>query len=62
MEAETKAILKELRTIRSDLDYIKSHLADSDMLLTDDDVESIKEAEKELKAGKTKIVNELLSD
>ncbi len=54
MESETKAILKELKTIRSDLDYIKSHLAESDMLLTDDDIESIKTAEKELKAGKTK--------
>ncbi|MDO8633756.1 MAG: hypothetical protein Q7K34_00505 [archaeon] len=54
MEAESKQILKELKDIRVDIEYIKGHLADSDVLLTDDDVESIQKAEKDLKAGKTK--------
>ncbi|MDP2666210.1 MAG: hypothetical protein Q8P05_01770 [Candidatus Diapherotrites archaeon] len=54
METETKAILKELKNIRSDLDFIKGRLVDFDLVLTDDDVESIKEAEKDLKVGKTK--------
>lgn len=54
MTNETKQILKELKGIRSDLDYIKSHIKDVDILLTDDDIESIREAEKDLKEGKTK--------
>ncbi|MBS3053644.1 MAG: hypothetical protein J4469_04015 [Candidatus Aenigmarchaeota archaeon] len=49
-----KQILKELKEIRTDIDYIKEHMIDTDMILTDDDVESIKEAEKDLKEGKTK--------
>jgi len=49
-----KQILKELKEIRIDIDYIKEHMIDTDMILTDDDVESIKEAEKDLKEGKTK--------
>lgn len=54
MEAESRQILKELKDIRADIEYIKGHLADSDVLLTDDDWESIQKAEKDLKAGKTK--------
>lgn len=49
-----KQILKELKEIRTDIDYIKGHMIDTDMILTDDDIESIKEAEKDLKEGKTK--------
>ena len=54
MKDETKQILRELKGIRAELDYIKGHMIDSDTLLTDDDVESLKEAEKELKKRKTK--------
>ncbi len=54
MTTETKEILEELRAIRSDLDYIKEHIIDRDLVLTDDDIESLKEAEKDLKEGKTK--------
>ena len=54
MEEETKQILRELKEIRAELDYIKGHMIDSDTLLTDDDVESLKQAEKELKKKKTK--------
>ena len=49
-----KQILKELKSIRNDLDYIKEHIKEFDLILTDDDLESIKEAEKDLKEGKTK--------
>ena len=54
MKDETKQILRELKGIRAELDYIKGHMIDSDTLLTDDDVESLKQAEKELKKKKTK--------
>ncbi|MBI2597794.1 MAG: hypothetical protein HYW50_01210 [Candidatus Diapherotrites archaeon] len=54
METESKQILKELKGIRNDIEYLKGHLTVADALLTDDDLESIREAEKDLKAGKTK--------
>ena len=54
MPNETKQILKELKEIKADLDYIKTHIKDVDVLLSDDDLESIREAEKDLKEGKTK--------
>ena len=47
-------IMTELKEIRKDLDYIKKHLADSDLVLTDDDIESIREADKNLAEKKTK--------
>ena len=54
MTEETKQILKELKEIKADIDFIKTRIKDVDMILTDDDIESIKEAEKDLKEGKTK--------
>ncbi len=54
MASESKAILQKLDTIKSDLDYLREHLLDVDVVLTDDDIEALKEAEKDLKLGKTK--------
>ncbi|MBI2232688.1 MAG: hypothetical protein HYU56_02105 [Candidatus Aenigmarchaeota archaeon] len=54
MADNDKQILKELKEIRTDIGYIKEHMIDTDMILTDDDIKSIKEAEKDLKEGKTK--------
>lgn len=48
-----KIILDKLDEIKSELDYIKSHIANLDAVLTDDDIEALKEAEKYLKEGKT---------
>ena len=47
-------ILEELKAIKADLDYLKEHIVDMDLVLTDDDLLAIKEAEKDLKEGKTK--------
>ncbi len=47
-----KQVLERLDVIKSELDYIKEHMADT--TLTQEDVESLNEAEKELKEGKTK--------
>jgi hypothetical protein len=54
IETETKKILERLDEIKSDLDYIKGRLAGPDTLLTDDDLASLDEAEKDLKQGRTK--------
>ncbi len=54
MAMESKQILKELKGIRADIKFIKGHLAVADASLTIDDLNSIREAEKDLKAGKTK--------
>tara|TARA_Y100000310_G_scaffold210087_1_gene210708 strand:+ start:11405 stop:11578 length:174 start_codon:yes stop_codon:yes gene_type:complete len=53
-EAIPKGIVTELKAIREDLDYIKKHIADVDTIMTDDDASSLKEADKDLKEGKTK--------
>ena len=52
-EIESKKILERLDEIKSDLDYIKDRLS-SDAVLTEDDLASLDEAERDLKQGKTK--------
>jgi len=54
MATETKVIIDKLNEIKSELDYIKNHLVDVDVVLTEDDLESLKEAEKDLAKNKTK--------
>ena len=54
MATEAKEILNKLEIIKADLDYIKEHMVDVDLVLTDDDLEALEEAEKDLKSGKTK--------
>jgi len=49
-----KELVTELKAIREDLDYIKKRVVDLDTVLTDDDLESLHAAEKDLKEGKTK--------
>ena len=49
-----KQILNELKSIKDDINYIKKHIKDFDLVLTDDDLDSIKEAEKDFKEEKTK--------
>ena len=57
MSNETKQIMDKLDEIKSELDYIKKHMRDVDIMLTDDDILSLKEAERDFKAGKTKRLN-----
>ena len=49
MEKETKQILDKLEGIKTDLDYIKSHMTDVDFILTEDDFEALEEARNNLK-------------
>ena len=53
-QAAQKEILKELKAIREDLDYLKKRVVDVDLVLTEDDIQSLEEAEKDFGEGKTK--------
>ena len=57
MISETKQIFEKLDDIKSELIYLKKHMVDLDLVLTQDDIESLKEAEKDLKEGRTKRLN-----
>ncbi|MEA3229357.1 MAG: hypothetical protein U9P44_00430 [archaeon] len=48
--AVREKIADELEAIRHDIDYIKKHMADVDIVLTDNDIDAF----KDFKAGKTK--------
>jgi len=54
MTTDTKNIMDRLTEIKSDLDYLKGHLVDVDAVLTDDDLDALKEAEDDFSKGKTK--------
>jgi len=51
---DSKLILGKLEDIKTELDYIKKHIIDADIIMTQDDIEALEEAEKDLKEGKTK--------
>ena len=42
----------ELKSIKKDLSYLITNMVDPDEILTEEDLESIKEYEKDKKAGK----------
>ncbi len=48
---------KDIEFLKKEVSEIKEHIIDTDMILTDDDIDSINEAEKDLKEGKTKRLN-----
>ena len=50
----TEQILEKLEEIKIELDEIKGKIVDVDLVLTEEDIESLKSAEKDLKGGKTK--------
>ncbi|MBI4181379.1 MAG: hypothetical protein HY520_00225 [Candidatus Aenigmarchaeota archaeon] len=52
--AASSAVLTELKGIRKDISYIKKHIVHADLLLTDDDVQALREADRDWKEGKTK--------
>ena len=47
-------LLEKLNHIQSDLDFIKKHIADIDIVLTDEDLEALSKADSDFKEGKTK--------
>lgn len=54
MAIEAQQILEKLNHMQLDLNYIKKHLVDLDLVLTDDDRESLQLAEEDFRQGKTK--------
>jgi hypothetical protein len=53
-ESELRQIVEKLESIESELKYIKKHLFDSDLMLSDEDEKDIKEAIDAHKKGKTR--------
>ena len=54
MTIETQQIIKKLDNIQSELAYLKKHMVDIDFVLTEDDELALRQAEIDLKSGKTK--------
>ncbi len=50
---ENTQILQELKVIKKDLDYIKEHMIDVDIILTHEEETELEESLKELEEGKT---------
>ncbi len=48
MANDAKQIMNKLDRIKADLDYIRDHIADVDIILTQDDLDSLQEAEEDL--------------
>ena len=57
--ATLQTIQQELKAIKTDLDYLKEHMVDVDSILTEDDFEALKQAEKEHKERKTITLKDL---
>jgi len=58
METVTLNIInKNIECIMKEITKIKKHMVDVDRILTYDDIESLLEAENDLKEGKTKRIN-----
>jgi hypothetical protein len=55
-------VLKELRLIRQDLKYIKTHMVDQDMILSPEDKLLLDESRRELHAGKARSLDDILRD
>ena len=53
MVMEVKLILDELKVMKAELDYIKEHMVDVDVILTPDEEERLDESLSDLKTGKT---------
>ena len=57
VKVNTKDIITRLARLQADMNYIREHI--DDITLTEDDIKSIEEAEKEHKEGKTTSLEKL---
>ena len=53
MTTEIKQIMEKLDHIQTDIIYLKKHIIDLDLVLTDDDLEALSTAEKDFKLKRT---------
>jgi len=51
---EAQKIIEKLDSISSDLNFIKKHVVDVDLVLTEEDMDSLDQSEIDFKEGKTK--------
>ncbi len=58
-ETALQTLQDELKSIKSDLEYLKAHMVDVDSILTEDDYAALKQAEKEHQEGKTTKLKDL---
>ncbi|MDP3640259.1 MAG: hypothetical protein Q8R53_03600 [Nanoarchaeota archaeon] len=54
MAIAMQQVLEKLDHVQLDLEYIKKHLSDLDLVLTDEDADALQKAETDLVMGKTK--------
>ena len=59
MAPTNRTIIQKLDSIKSELDYIKRHMVDVDMVLSEEDKIALAKARKELKSGETVSLKEL---
>ena len=52
IKVDAKEIMTKLARLQTDMDYIREHI--EDITLTEDDLEAIEEARKDLREGKTR--------
>ena len=55
-------MIKELKTIKRDMEYIKLHMAAIDVILTPEEEEILEEGLREFEAGKTISLSNLKRD
>ena len=55
-------LLEELKVIREDLQYIREHMVDVDMILTPEEEEILNQGINELRDGKTTKLDDLKRD
>jgi len=53
-------VLKELRSIRRDIKYIRAHMVDQDMILSPEEKGLLDESRQELHAGKTRSLDDVM--
>ncbi len=51
-------ILEELKQIRQDIDFLKSNIIDSNLVLTQEEMKIVAESEREYEKGETVSLNE----
>ena len=57
IKIDAKEIMTKLARLQKDMDYVREHI--EDITLTEDDLQAIKEAEKDLKEGKITSLEDL---
>ena len=57
IKVNANEIMIKLARLQSDMDYVREHI--EDITLTEDDLRSLEEAEKEYKEGKTTSLEDL---